>query len=156
MSHAAYSIGQRTPAINSLFAGLACAIALTLTAGPALAVTETERVEVHGRMVEAPVRYDVHTTCADFDAQLQRRLEQAATRERVASDVSVQYVIENGAVGSVRARSNDGRLNHAVRAAVLSLSCGPQASADAQVYRFVVNFAEPGARTVNVQMADAR
>jgi hypothetical protein len=33
----AYSIAQRTPTINSLFAGLACAITLTLTAGPAMA-----------------------------------------------------------------------------------------------------------------------
>ncbi|WP_422012388.1 hypothetical protein [Roseateles sp.] len=32
-----YSIAQRTPALNSLFAGLACAIALALTAGPAMA-----------------------------------------------------------------------------------------------------------------------
>ena len=32
-----YSIAQRTPLLNSLFAGVACAISLTLTAGPALA-----------------------------------------------------------------------------------------------------------------------
>lgn len=32
-----YSIAQRTPALNTLFAGLACAIALALSAGPALA-----------------------------------------------------------------------------------------------------------------------
>ncbi|NCT83608.1 MAG: hypothetical protein GXC94_10715 [Comamonadaceae bacterium] len=32
-----YSIAQRTPLQNGLFAGIACAVALTLTVGPALA-----------------------------------------------------------------------------------------------------------------------
>ena len=52
-----YSLSQRTSTQNSLFAALACAITMTLMAGPAMAQSPAmDRVEIHGRVVEAPAR----------------------------------------------------------------------------------------------------
>lgn len=141
-----YSIAQRTPALNTLFAGLACAIALALTAGPALAQsTEMERVEVRGHVVEAPVRYDVHASCVDIEDQLRRPLAQTWFRGEGYGEVKVQLVMENGEVSAVQAHGISMAVAKDVRNAVRHLHCGPQAVADAQVYRFSVDFVDPNA-----------
>lgn len=66
-----YSIAQRTPLLNSLFAGVACAATLALTAGPALAAPgDIDRVEISGRVFEAPMRYDVRASCQGSVSEL--------------------------------------------------------------------------------------
>lgn len=139
-----YSIAQRTPLLNSLFAGLACAATLTLTAGPALAApSELARVEVQGRVVEAPVRYDVSTACAGLERQLQDALQTTWLRERQAGVVRVQFVMQDGEIESVRARGLALSVERSVRQAVSALDCSAQRSAEARVYRFNVEFMDP-------------
>ena len=78
-----YSIAQRTPLLNTLFAGIACAATLALTAGPAMAAPgDLDRVEISGRVVEAPLRYDVRASCQSAEAQLQANLGKTWARER--------------------------------------------------------------------------
>ena len=153
-----YSIAQRTPFINSMFAGLACAITLTLAAGPALADEPNglSRVEVSGRVVEAPVRYDVHASCQDIEGQLQSALETTWLREQREGKVKVQFVMENGEVSNVGARGFSTSAARDVRKAVSRLSCGPQQTASAQLYRFSVDFVDPAStRAADTQMAGA-
>lgn len=139
-----YSIAQRTPLHNSLFAGLACALTLTLTAGPALAAPgELERVQVSGRVVEAPVRYDVTAHCAGLEQQLQDALQTTWLRERMAGRVNVQFVMQGDEIEGVRARGMANRVERSVRKAVSELKCGPQATTEARVYRFRVDFIDP-------------
>ena len=152
-----YSIAPRTPVLNGLFAGLACAVALTLTAGPALAQsTEMERVEVRGHVVEAPVRYDVHASCTDIEDQLQKPLAKAWYRGDGYGEVNVQLVMENGEVSAVQAHGISYAVAQDVRHAVRHLHCGPQAVAAAQVYRFSVDFVDPDAREGDMQTAATR
>ena len=152
-----YSIAQRTPALNTLFAGLACAIALALSAGPALAQsTEMERVEVRGHVVEAPVRYDVHASCTDIEDQLLRPLAQTWFRGDGYGEVKVRLVMENGEVSAVQAHGISMETARDVRHAVRRLRCGPQAVAGAQVYRFSVDFVDPKAPDGDAQTADTR
>ena len=153
----AYSLAQRTLSLNSLFAGAACAIALTLTAGPALAQSsDMGRVEIRGRVVEAPVRYDVHASCQGIEDQLQTALDKTWGRERRYGDVKVQLVMENGQVSAVQARGLSVTIARDVRAAVNRLDCGPQAAADTQIYRFNVAFVDPYAKASrNSQTASA-
>jgi len=135
-----------TFSLNRLFAGLAGAIALTLTAGPALAqTTDMGRVEIRGRVVDAPVRYDVHASCDDIDSQLQSALQDTWAREGRYGDVSVQFVMEHGEVGAVQANGVSHIVARDVRHAVNRLHCGPQATASAQIYRFDVAFVDPNA-----------
>ena len=140
-----YSIAQRTPALNSLFAGLACAITLTLTAGPALAEPgDLERVEVSGRVIEAPARYDVHAACADLDGQLQSALGRVWADEARYGEVKVQFVVENGEVNAVKAKGISQKIARSVRNAVNRLECNAgTATAGAQIYRFSVDFIDP-------------
>lgn len=152
-----YSDARRTPTPNGVFAGLACALALALTAGPALAQsTEMERVEVRGHVVEAPVRYDVHASCADIEEQLQRPLAKAWYREDGHGEVKVQFVMEGGEISAVKAHGISMETAKDVRKAVRSLHCGPQAVASAQVYRFSIDFADPNAPEGDTQMAGTR
>ncbi|MCE4557842.1 hypothetical protein [Pelomonas cellulosilytica] len=152
MNH--YSIAQRTPALNTLFAGAACAITLALTAGPALADTTTlERVEVRGQIVEAPVRYDVHAQCDRIDDQLAAALDSAWARQSLPSDVNVQFVLQNGQVEAVKAQGRYGVLARQVASAVRHLDCGTQASADAQIYRFTVGFTDTAGSASTAQAA---
>ncbi len=140
----AYSIAQRTPSLNSVFAGLACALALALTAGPALAeTTGMERVEIHGKVVEAPVRYDVHANCHNLEGQLMGALEKTWLQVNRYGDVNVQLVVENGRVSAARARGISPVVAREVRRAVDRLDCSVQQTAEAQVYRFNVEFVDP-------------
>ena len=151
-----YSIAQRTPLTNSLFAGLACAIALTLAAGPALAQsTDMGRVEVRGRVVEAPIRYDVHASCNDIEAQLQGALDSTWVHEGRYGEVKVQFVMENGMVGAVQANGISNLIGRNVRNAVSRLQCGPQTMAGAQIYSFSVDFIDPNARPSDTRTANA-
>lgn len=153
----AYSLAQRTPLHNGLFAGLACAIALTLAAGPALAQAEgLERVEVRGRVIEAPARHDVHQACDDLEGQLQSALERTWAVEGRYGEVKVQLVMENGEVGAVQAKGISNRIAHDVRTAVNRLHCGPQATASAQIYRFSVDFVDPQAPAGDMQTAGSK
>lgn len=143
---ATYSIAQRTFSLNSLFAGIAGAIALTLTAGPALAQTaDMDRVEIRGRVVHAPVRYDVHASCNDIDDQLQAALQRTWEREGRYGLVNVQFVMESGAIGAVQAKGVSYMVARDVRKAVNRLNCGPQAAAGTRIYRFDVDFIDPSA-----------
>lgn len=150
-----YSIAQRTPLLNTLFAGLACAITLTLAAGPAMAAPGgLERVEISGRVVEAPVRYDVRAGCNDIDTQLQDALQTTWERERRVGQVKVQLVMDGGDVTAVSASGISNVVERSVRRAVNSLACGQHvATAGPQIYRFRVDFIDPDA--LNAQMAGA-
>ena len=153
----AYSIAQRTFSLNSLFAGAACAIALTLTAGPALAQSsDMGRVEVHGRVVEAPIRYDVRASCSDIEGQLQSALESTWMREGRYGEVKVQFVMENGEVGAVQAKGISNAVARQVRHAVNRLQCGPQAATSTQIYSFSVDFVDPHALSGGMQTANAK
>lgn len=139
-----YSIAQRTPLLNSLFAGLACAATLALTAGPAMASPDSlERVEVRGKVIEAPVRFDVTASCAGIERQLQDALQTTWVRERMAGRVRVQFVMQDGEIETVRARGWGNSVERSVRDAVRALNCGPQAAADARIYRFNIDFIDP-------------
>ncbi|KQY82871.1 hypothetical protein [Pelomonas sp. Root1444] len=151
-----YSIAQRTPVLNSLFAGMACAITLALAAGPAFAEpADLERVEVSGRVIEAPARYDVHAACADLDGQLQSALSRIWEDEGRYGEVKVQFVVENGEVNAVNAKGISHKIARSVRNAVNRLDCGAGTStAAAQIYRFSVDFVDPN-RPGATQMAGA-
>jgi hypothetical protein len=142
-----YSIAQRTPLLNGVFASLACVVALTLTAGPALAAPgDLERVEISGRVVEAPVRYDLRAGCAAVDAQLQDALQTTWERERREGEVRVQIVMDGGDITSVKADGISNSVERSVRNAVNRLDCGQQASTGPQIYRFSVDFIDPDDR----------
>ncbi|MFG6415823.1 hypothetical protein ACG02S_18160 [Roseateles sp. DC23W] len=142
-----YSLSQRTTPQNTLFAALACAITLTLTAGPALAQSPTlDRVEVSGRIVEAPARYDVAAQCRNIGAQLEDALQTTWARQRAIGSVRVQLLMEEGQITAVKARGLSFPVARAVRNAVQDLDCGPQKLAGAQIYRFAVDFVDPEAR----------
>lgn len=150
-----YSIARRSPALNGLLAGLACAISLTLTAGPAFAEpADLERVEVSGRVIEAPARYDVHAACSDLDGQLQSALGRIWQDEARYGEVKVQFVMENGEVAAVQANGISQKIARGVRHAVNKLDCGPRTVAAAQIYRFSVDFIDP--RLSDAQMAGAK
>ncbi|KQW41992.1 MULTISPECIES: hypothetical protein [unclassified Roseateles] len=152
-----YSIAQRTPSLNSLFAGLACAISLTLTAGPALAQTEEMgRVEISGRVVEAPIRYDVHANCQGIEDQLQSALDLTWLREGRYGEVKVQLALENGEVSGVEAKGISNIVARQVRNAVNRLDCGPQSTSGTQIYSFSVDFIDPAMPASAAQYAKAK
>jgi len=135
-----------TFSLNRLLAGVAGAIALTLAAGPALAqATNMGRVEIRGKVLQAPVRYDVHANCHDLDDQLQSALQRTWEREGLYGHVNVQFVMENGNVSAVQANGISHRVARDVKTAVNRLYCGPQATASARIYRFDVAFVDPDA-----------
>ena len=139
-----YSIAQRTPSLNGLFASLACAIALTLTAGPAFAQsTDLERVEIKGRVVEAPARYDVLAACPEMTTWLQGALDRAWHVHGRYGEVKVQFVMDQGMPEAVQAKGISNLIAREVRNAVGRLDCGPQAASGPQVYRFIVDFVAP-------------
>lgn len=141
-----YSIAQRTPAMNTLFAGLACAISLAVTAGPALAQNpEMDRVEVQGRMIDAPVRYDVRAACHGIQTQLEDALQLVWLREARYGEVKVQLVMQGSEIADVSAKGISNSVAREVRRAVNRLDCGDKPLADAQIYRFSVDFIEPAA-----------
>ncbi|MFG6486847.1 hypothetical protein ACG04R_09200 [Roseateles sp. BYS78W] len=123
-----------------LFASLAV---LAFTAGPAMA-DELERVEVHGRVVEATPRYDVHAACNTIADQLQGALARTWATEGRYGEVKVQLVLENGHVDAVDAKGVSYSVARSVRHAVNRLNCA-QASAGTQLYRFSVDFIDPDA-----------
>lgn len=143
------SFTQRTPLINTAFAGIACAATLLLTAGPALAQTAgMERVEINGRVVDATPRYDVRASCATMDTQLQSALQTTWVRERRVGEVKVRLVMEGGQVTAVSAQGISNGAERSVRRAVKDLQCSPPAelaAAGPQIYRFSVDFIDPEA-----------
>lgn len=149
-----FSIAQRSNKLNAAFAGLACALTLTLTVGPALAGEELGRVEVRGRMVEAPVRYDVRAGCSDIETQLQDALQLVWLREARYGEVKVQLLMQGNEVADVTAKGINNTMAREVRRAVARLDCGTKTVADAQIYRFSVDFVDPHRR--DTQVAGAR
>lgn len=138
-----YSLSQRTPSQNAVFAALACAITLTLTTGPALAQSAAlERVEVSGRIVEAPARYDVVAQCRNIGAQLEQALQTTWAKQRATGNVRVQLLMEEGQITAVKTRGLSYPVARAVRNAVQELDCGPQKLAGSQIYRFAVAFVD--------------
>ena len=138
-----YSLSQRTAAHNSLFAALACAITLTLTTGPALAQDSSlQRVEISGRVVDAPARLDVHKHCRNIDQQLENALGGTWQRYRHEGRVNVNLLMERGEITAVEAKGRSALISRAVRNAVQHLDCGPQQIADAQLFRFAVDFVD--------------
>jgi hypothetical protein len=150
----AYSIARRTFKHNGLFAGAACAMALALTAGPAFAQSSLDRVEVSGRVIEAPVRYDVRESCLQADAHLQKRLLPTFFREREYGNVDVRFVVTNGEVQAVQAHGMSFKVSHDVRRAVKQLEC-TNAQAGTSIYHLRVAFTDPAApEASNVARAD--
>lgn len=137
-----YSIAQRTTTHNGLFAGLACALALTLTAGPALAQTRLDRVEVNGNVFEGTPRHDVRASCANVDTRLEDELISTWFRDRTPGTLDVVFVVKDAKVQAARAHGGTVLANRDVRRAVSHLDCsgsGPGTS----IYRMQVAFVDP-------------
>lgn len=150
-----YSIAQRTPLLNALFAGIACTATLALTAGPAMAAPgDLNRVEISGRVVEAPTRYDVSASCQSAEAQLQAALGKTWARERSYGTVNVQFVIDSGAVTAVKARGVSQPVARAVRSAVGKMQCA-RAGSGTYIYKMQVVFVDPDAWRSATDVADA-
>lgn len=150
-----YSIAQRTSLLNSLFAGIACATTLALTAGPAMAAPgDFDRVEISGRTFEAPTRYDVSASCQNAATQLQADLEKTWVRERSYGTVNVQFVTDGGEVTAVRARGVSMPVARAVRNAVGKMQC-TKAGSGTFIYKLQVVFVDPYAWTPHSAVADA-
>lgn len=129
---------------NTVLAGLACALSLAAAAGPAMAdPVALERVNVRGRVIEAPVRYDVHATCAGIDDQIEQSLGAFAARERVRGEFQVQFVMENGRIDAVQTQGPYRAVAREVRYATYHLECSQPATSGPLIYRFNVAFVEP-------------
>jgi hypothetical protein len=140
-----FSLAPHSALLNGLFATAACAIALTVTAGPALAQSQgLARVEVAGKPDSAPVRTDVRASCFGIDGELQRSLSTAWWRERLPGEVKVSFTLNGDKIEAVRARSVTRSYELATRRAVRELRCSdPQGSASRQDYSFRVVFIDP-------------
>jgi hypothetical protein len=151
-----FSIGRRTTTLNGLFAVLASALALTLTTGPALAQSAgLDRVEVRGRVYEAPTRYDVIRSCTNVQSNLERELRATWFRERSYGHVDVSFVVTDGHVEAVSGRGISFKVDNDVRRAIKHLEC-PGAHAGTSIYRLRVAFVDPFAPTSTaVASADA-
>jgi hypothetical protein len=150
-----YSIASRTPLLNSLFAGIACAATLALTAGPALAAPgDFDRVEINGRVVEAPTRYDIRASCQGVETQLQNDLAKTWLRERSYGTVNVKFVIDSGEITAVRARGVSMPVARAVRNAVGKMQC-TNAGSGTFIYNMQVVFVDPEAWRDDTSVADA-
>jgi hypothetical protein len=131
---------------RSLLVAVSAAATLTLAATPAAADSNTlERIEIRGRIVEAAPRYDVHAACAGLQEQLLHALGRTWFDEGRYGEVKVQMVLENGRVDTVKATGISGKVARKVRAAVHRLECTRQDTADAEIYRFSVDFIDPDA-----------
>lgn len=137
-----YSLGQRTFKHNVVFASAACVMALTLTAGPAFAEAPLDRVEVSGRVIEAPARFDVRASCEQVDARLQKQLQSTWLRGHEEGSVDVRFVVADGRVQAAKARGMSARVTHDVQRAVRQLAC-TGAPAGTGIYRMQVVFADP-------------
>ncbi len=133
---------------------LAGAALLTLAAGPALAQNSgMERVEVRGgRVLETVPRHDVRMACSALEEELQTALARTWVDEGKYGEVKVQFVLENGRVSTVQARGVSSTIARQVRAAMHKVDCTSSTTADAQVYRFTVDFVDPQA-TGDARMA---
>ncbi|MBV8033881.1 hypothetical protein [Roseateles sp.] len=153
--HTPFHRARRTPALHRPFAGLACAAALALGAGPALAQSAgVDRVEISGHVVEAPPRYDVHASCTQIEPKLQEELLRTWWRERDYGVVDVRFVVTDGKVTAVNTRSGlSFRAMRDVRNAVGHLEC-PGAQAGTSLYRMHVVFADPDRMPDTVAGAD--
>jgi hypothetical protein len=141
-----YSIGHRSITLNGLFAVLAGALTLALTAGPALAQPKSlDRVEVSGRVYDGPLRYDVIRSCVDVQSRLERELQSTWFRERSYGHVDVSFVVTNGRVEAVSGHGISFFVDRDVRRAVKHLEC-PAAQAGTSIYRLRVAFVDPFAR----------
>lgn len=136
---------------------LAASALLTLAAGPALAQTGSlERVEVRGgRVLEVVPRHDVHAACNTIEEELQTALARTWADEGRYGEVKVQFVLENGRVSTVQARGVSSTIARQVRAAMHKVDCTSSTTADAQVYRFTVDFVDPQA-SADARMAARR
>ncbi len=155
MSRSTFSIGQRSLTHNGLFALAAAAISLTLTAAPAFAQGPTEgldRVEVSGRVVEAPARFDVASSCDLTAASVQNELHRTWWRAHQYGDVNVQFVVADGEVIGVRTRGMSMAAKQGVRKALSHMAC-PNAGAGTHIYRMQVAFVDPDARTTGIASA---
>lgn len=149
--------GLRGLKSSHLFAGLACAALLPLASAPALAQDETlERVEVRGRIVEMPVRYDVSAACVDFEYQFLKALARTWVDDGRYGEVQVQMVLDKGMVDSAEARGFSSSVARQVRRAVHRLDCEGQKAAGPQLYRFVVDFVPESARQGSTRIASIR
>lgn len=100
-----------------------------------------ERVEVRGRLVEAPVRYDVHAACEDFDNRFLAAIARHWVDDGQYGEVKVQFVLADGAVQAVRANGISLGTSQSVRRAMQRVTCTAQpVTAAAKVYRFSVDF----------------
>lgn len=136
---------------------LAATALLTLAAAPAMAQTGAmERVEVRGgRVLETVPRHDVHSACSAIEEELQTALARTWVDEGRYGEVKVQFVLENGRVSTVQARGVSNAVSRQVRAAMHKVDCTSRATADAQVYRFTVDFVDPQA-SADTRMAARR
>lgn len=126
---------------------LAAIATLTLAAGPALAQPEgLERVEVRGgKVMEMTARHDVRTACADIEGELLRALARPWQDEGLYGEVQVRFVLENGEISTVNAKGISGAMAHKVRLAMRNVDCSANASQQAQLYRFSIDFVDPNA-----------
>ncbi|NCT83609.1 MAG: hypothetical protein GXC94_10720 [Comamonadaceae bacterium] len=144
---------RRTPTPGRL--GLACAAALALTAGTALAQSaDLGRVEISGRVFEAPTRYDVLASCTQVEARLQQDLESAWWREQRPGLMDVRFAVTDGKVVAVTTRSGlSFRTARDVRRAVGQLDC-PGAKGGTSLYRMQIVFIDPDDMPTRVAGAD--
>lgn len=152
-----FSIGQRSFKHNSLFALAAAAISLTLTAAPAFAQAPEqgmERVEVRGRVVEAPARFDVSASCDVAADRVQDELHKAWWHANQYGEMNVQFVVDGGEVIGVRTRGMSMDTMQAVRKAVRRMEC-PNAGSGTHIYRMQVVFVDPDARGATVAAGPA-
>lgn len=153
VAHAANAT-HPAPARLSLIAGLACTLALAFSTSAALAQPTLERVEINGRVIDGPVRYDVREHCARVDVQMQDQLESSWFHEPSAGEVDVVFAVTDGKVQAVRARGASFHQALDVRRAVRRLDCSGSGSGTS-VYRMQVEFVDPAYPPATRRVASA-
>ncbi len=144
-----FSLSPRSLVLNGTFAAAACAIALTLTAGPALAeTTGLARVEVAGKTSTDAPRHDVRATCAGIDEQLQQSLQGVWQAQGKAGEMEVSFVLKGSDITGVSTHGMSRSHRAAVQHVVLGLHCSDtQANQQAQRFSFQVAFSDPRSGT---------
>lgn len=143
-----HSAPLRNTMLNGLVAALACVITLMLTAGPALAESgDVAGSNLRGRVAESAVRYDITAACQGIERQLQKALEPIRKSSHREGTVSVEAVMEGGAIKRVSATGLSNDVERSVRKAVRALQCGAPTTGVAQVYHFRIQFIERDAET---------